>query len=978
MPLKTIDQNPSVSDEVLFDIVTTNTDGTLMTPYKVNSITIYFVERDYVGDTFSEFEISVQDTTTSFFYKDAVPIKIFGDEDYPAWIGTDVADAFIDLVSTGHFSLEWNPEGQREGDYLICWTWTTVPSGDTLSTLIHFYLSGAASSPAIPSHQTPPDKYATLAERYTPSVFKRMLAGADITPDIINRTNLGIADGFTLLENLAIQIADLQDSNVINEAFLPYLSAFFGWRLKTQDSTLWRRQIKQAIPLYKQKGTITGLKNALAECAIGFKKLTMYWQVVSKYTWQDGWLIDVATIMTQPPFVRLSKMPLLPVDVNYHLYYRAANTASYTELSIGYVTFDIHSVTPETCEYNPDTIVNMVWHGPFALQPGDYLRLVYRIASVSNQTIETYIQALPLADQRDEISVTIPVKNWNVRLIAEDDAMFDSVCPSRHPFEPDVVFGKIRTEFPYSENIFNMHEYNGQKEDSTDPCDIDSSFYDTCSCCRSSKFSVDVDIEDLSSDRISEAEEVIREFVPFHAVLHSINYTGLIDELIIEPIEEIECLMNFDFTEDIVFSQFDFNRVVIDGKSDSLTLKRDMLANATAVASDSDGVGSNESVILYVPGYKFNNYGIATNNLLEILSGADTGNYTVLKNGTDTLDVVTGSPDTIAFPLDTGAIPFRLSNIQYSETGTSIFQDNLNIFVDAEIDFTLYPITNDSAWSIQVLSGPHTGTYPITFVNSDGSLFLSGWTGSSASSLSYRLNSPSAIIFSNNTGQLTLTLRGRVETQLIAESYDVSVQDYVLYSGTQYKIIDIGVPTSIDKFYITGWSGGNVVGTANIEILRRVADTVGFLDYRGMILTTTTNYETTLAVTDASNESPPTLDDNNFIENYVVLIDTTYYQVSDMDNNDIYLTGPPIAWGVAGTTGVSYTIVHFDKLPFTNQDGTFYTSIDRRGEGSLIETSEPMSMGFRVNLLNKINDGKKMDETISTSEELWCEVEYRK
>jgi Phage tail protein (Tail_P2_I) len=978
--LKTISQNPQVGDIISFDIITTDVNGNLITPYQVNSVTIYFVERDYVSDNFSEFEVGIGSTTSSFFYRDAIPVKVFGDDDYPAWIESDVADAFITLETTGNFNLDWDTSEQREGDYFICWTWMPVPSADTISNLLYFYLNAPATSPAIPPHQTPPDKYATLMERYTPALFKRTLANSDVTPDVINRTNLGIADGFTFIENFTDQIVDLQDANVINEAFLPYLSAYFGWSLKTQDPTLWRRQIKEAIPLYKQKGTIVGLQKALAACGVFFKKLTMYWQVVSQVTWQDGWLVTEEVANEETPTFQLSMMPLLPVDLNYHLYYRAEGTSTYTELSMSDIAFEINTVSDTPCEYNGNPSYFIQWQQAFTLNPGDYLRLVYKVSPVVNQTVETYIQTLPLADQRDETTVTFPVKNWNVRLIAHDDSLFDTICPSRFPFEPDVVFGQVRTEFAYSENIYNMDTYNGSPRDSTDPCDIDTSFYDTCSCCRSSNFSIDVDIEGLSNSRITETDSIISEFVPFHAILQSINYTGVINDLIIEPREELECLINAELKEHVAFTQFDFNRVIIDGNSDASTLKRDMLASATTVAVGDDGIGSNEAVTLYVPGYKFNNYGIATNNLLEILSGPNTGTYTVLKNHTPYLDVVEGSPDTIAFPLDTGAIYFRLSNIQYSEVGSTILQSNVVSFSDPEINFALYPISNDGSWSIQILSGPYTGTYPISFINSDGTLTISGWTGSNVSSLSYQLNSPIVAILNGTTGQVVVTLRGLLQVDLIAETYDISIQDYVLYEGNQYQIISIGAPTSTYNVYISGWNSGNVVGMAQIQILKRIVNTTGYLGYRGLVLTTSTNYETYFGITNASNESTPLLDDNNFMQNYVILIGTTYYQISNIDDYNIYLAGPPIAWGLAGTPDVSYTLIHFEKLPVVNQDNTFFNFIDRRGEGSLFvsppETGSDYSTSFRVGMLNSINTGGRFD-LVSNSEEIWCNIEVR-
>ncbi|MFZ8474665.1 phage tail protein, partial [Staphylococcus aureus] len=91
------------------------------------------------------------------------------------------------------------------------------------------------------------------------------ISDGDVTPDVLNRFNNSVAASFTDLENKANQILGLQDANALHEALLPYLSNLFNWKLKTGDPNLWRRQIKQAVPLYKQKGTYKALKEAMAE-----------------------------------------------------------------------------------------------------------------------------------------------------------------------------------------------------------------------------------------------------------------------------------------------------------------------------------------------------------------------------------------------------------------------------------------------------------------------------------------------------------------------------------------------------------------------------------------------------------------------------------------------------------------------------------------------------------------------------------------
>ena len=140
-------------------------------------------------------------------------------------------------------------------------------------------------------------------------------------------------------------------------------------------------------------------------------------------------------------------------------------------------------------------------------------------------------------DKRDERDQQYPPKNWNTRVLEEDDPLFDIIIPIRHPTKDAIIWGKVRTEFPYSENIYNMEEYNGSTRDSYDPCHIDKNFIDTCKDCQSSTFSIDVEIEELSEDRIVECKQIIEEFVPFHSLVNTVNFVGSRNEFVKSPLE---------------------------------------------------------------------------------------------------------------------------------------------------------------------------------------------------------------------------------------------------------------------------------------------------------------------------------------------------------------------------------------------------------------------------------------------------------
>lgn len=917
MSLKTPDQ-ATIADTVLFDLLTTDLNGNLVDPYEVNRVTILFVERDYSAKQYLSSDEYVGTENTQFIYKDAVPIKIFGDDDFPAWLSTDTADALISRVSVGHFQLQWTPELARAGDYFLCYSWTVYPAGDTYIQTFYFKLTEDKNPPSPPSHLTPPKKYEILLERYLPEMFKMYLGSSDLTPNVLERLNKAVAMGFTDLEDLGNQLLDTNDANIIKNIFLPYMANFFRWKLRSQDTVLWRRQCRRAIPMYKRKGTLGGLQEALSSSGIKFKKLTHYWQVVSPATWQEGFVYnDNCTF-------QLAKNALLPIDLNFDVSYRKQNTFDYVDVLSSSYTFTNHSDANDNCPPDTDDYTTLTLADDICglLDVGDIVKVIYKVAVPVNQTLETYIQSLPLADNRDEVLVTYPVKNWNIRLISEDDVLFDSICPQQHPFQYPVIWGKVRNEFPYGENIYNMDEYNSSIRDSEDPCSIDASFYDTCSCCRSSKVSIDVEIEELSDDRVTETEEIINDFLPFHSPLQSINYVGFRDELILSPIEEIECLIRYVIDDNVITSQFNFNRDIEDGKSYVGELERDELATFSTVASGTDGFGVNLNVFMYSYGYNFSVMGIGPNNILEILSGSNIGNYSLTPQG-NVLGLSSPSPS---------GFVYRLSNIAFSES-VNVFQDNIVNFTSQEA-FEILPIPDDGTWLLRINSGPYVGSYPILSISPEKLLKLSGWTNSAAVSLNYSIIAPGNInVLSGSSGVINVRNVGRLETSMIEGEYGVGHGDYVSIGGVQYQIISVGG----NDFYIDGWVGGNV-NVSYFALKRLVDNGYGFVNFKGMKLTTTANYESVLGIQNGVNAVASPVEGSDFKENYLVLIGSQYFRLANIDGQNMYISGPVLSWGLSGTSNISYSLIHFDKVPVVTQDGTHFDFIDRRGEESLTIT----------------------------------------
>lgn len=1044
--IKKIDENPVISDQVIFDILTPfpNVGNSVdecynANPYKVDNVTIYFLERNFVSTNFGEYNAVLYDedikkqldeakaeacaTTPTqeqldkiinlnnelqktvkvnkVYYKDAIPVATFGTSDFPAWLSTDIDNALItnvpldeeDNVQYGHFELEWDTTGQREGDYFICWTYSPYPAGDTITKHDYFGLLGNTKiTTTIPTHVTNPKKYETLFERYLPELYKMKMSETDLTPEVLHEYNAASAKLFTFLEDFVNQIIDLLDANVVPESILPLLASGFGLKLRSNDSTLWRRQIKNAIPLFKQKGTYNGLKTALAQAGIELKKLTQLWQIISNYTWQEAFYV---TSDAQTEFT-LSKMAILPLDVlNTEVYFRGVNDTEWTQLTSDYIDFG--TITDLGCDGQR---TQLIWLGgdlsinPIILNVGDWIRVVYKINEVPNpvqQTIEDYIRTLSLADQRDERDQIYPLKNWNVRVLEEDDPLFGLIITDKHPFHDPVIFGKVRTEFAYSENVYNMEEYNGSTRDSTDPCDIDRTFIDPCKLCLGSKFNLDLDIEQLSDDRIKEVQEIINDYSPFHAVLHSINLNGLVDEVMQPQIEEITALVNVEYEEYMITNgEMIFNRSM----SGYAQFRRDALATMSTPVVSASGTAYNTIISLFSPDTELVYIDSdPTLTLLEVMSpSVNAGTYQVQKSSLHYAELVPPFPTE---PLNETSFTFRLSMERIQKALSNIYQDNLKTFNDDVINLGQYSIKsqwdvdNDPSytggvWQIQI----GINTYDILNILPNGRLELYDPTNLlpniNTTGLTYSLlDDSAATIASSLTGNLFISARARVEmtgTILVRGASAVvddlrnviEANDYAKIGLSQYQIIGF-VPNQTHQFYIDDYTGGSSVGTSVIVYRRIVSSGIGNFGYSGLKLTTIVNHETGLDIQNGANPPLVPVEDNKFKENFLVLIGTKYYAISEIDGTDIMLSGPMQTWTTLGTA-VVYDIKKFTKISAVvpdrdspPMDGYEFDFIDRRGNDVIeknIEIVSPMLMASTLNNNDQFMDSVQQRESI--------------
>ena len=222
--------------------------------------------------------------TEPIYFNEAMPVYFIGDEKIPAW--TKENPGTLKNISPGHFEFVWTPIRQREGDYIITWSYRFEASGELKTNNMHFCLAAQPSDKVLsPRHRAEQNKYKTLLDQYLPTPYKMPISENDLTPYVIEKLHFAIEGGFTLLDNLATQLVVAIDANYTQQSLLPLLAAFFGLRLRSNDTNSWRQQNKQAVPLYKTKGTLSALKEALNQAGIKLNKITKLWQVVSPYTW---------------------------------------------------------------------------------------------------------------------------------------------------------------------------------------------------------------------------------------------------------------------------------------------------------------------------------------------------------------------------------------------------------------------------------------------------------------------------------------------------------------------------------------------------------------------------------------------------------------------------------------------------------------------------------------------------------------------
>lgn len=996
--IKAYDDNPKVNDQVEFILYTPdNNNCFLSNPYAFIDITIYYINRDFANQNLNSYDtvesqknletryytlnniacenptteniIAAQDAKSefinsqirnTFYYKNTSIVFYQGSATNPLWLADN--SVYLPIVIPdpnlqfpyGRFKFIWNSEGVREGDYFICYKWKPNISGDTLSAHLKFYLeSDINSTTSNPTHRTPPNKYYDLLNLYLPEMYKQTYTAEDKGPSVLDKLNKSVGKGFTAVENLANQIIDLYDSNVIQEQLLPYLAGNFNLVLRNTDPTRWRKQVGNAIPLYKKKGTYAGLEEALNLAGITIIDYSQLWQVGTEYTYTESFAYTGEVLW------ELEKVSL-PVNDNFFILEIENNTTSYAVIALSNI--EINSGGGKSY---------LKWLGK-ELEAGDRIKITYQIKEFSNETqiqIHNYILSLPLADTRDDRTFVYPKKDWNTRLIDQKDPFFDTIINVKNPFYDPVKFGKIRTEFPYSEQAYNMDEYNGSLRDSYDPKDIDKNFIEPCRNTISSYYNIDLLIQDLSNTRLIESQEIISQFTPFHAILHTLRFSGYYDDIIVPAVESIQCLLQYNGSDFTISGNANpiFTRNMVGGLTYNAVL-RNVLASQSLQNSGTI-TAYNDEIILYSNIYNLDTLGLAdgiNNNMLEILSPhPNAGIYSIDNPTSQMAKVVSGSPTEL---LNTSDFTFRLSNIIFSSSLFNIFQDNIYKLTDTNETYAYYPIKTiwdvqngyaDNSWKIYLNS---TGQYYDILNLFDNVLTLEN-NGSLPNSndfdIGYKLvNENNNIIFESTLGQYSVTDRARIEVSPSLGYTNIKAlldqNNYFYYdtAAEHFKVIGYDDNNGL-IFYISDWIYGDM-SSVNGKLLKRLLfETTGSFNYNGMKLLKPIGWPAFTSISD-----PSALENSTFIENYLFDYAGSKYALSKEEtvggNTYVYILGKLNGFGTQsyGGTSISYNLYRYVKTSEIIM-GNSFDFIDRSGQQAITNTISSMSMAMVDQLAEK-------------------------
>jgi hypothetical protein len=234
-------------------------------------------------------------------------------------------------------------------------------------------------------------------------------------------------------------------------------------------------------------------------------------------------------------------------------------------------------------------------------------------------------------------------------------------------------------------------------------------------------------------------------------------------------------------------------------------------------------------------------------------------------------------------------------------------------------------------------------------------------------------------ISTSTTGDLEIERRGRVDLNDSNIHVDdlISENTYLNYNSVEYP-----VSGAVDnEFYIVGYTGGNATGRT-VEVRKLLTNNqVGYFNYSGMELLTSTNYEASLGILNGDN--PPSTDPNDITdnsqwkENFLVQIGDDYYRITEFRGTRITLDGNPQDWGTlaAGGTLVQFSILHFVEQQVETEFVVF-DQLDRSGKDPVIrEIYDSVEQDVAVVALQA--PGVEMADVTVNDEEITFEIQWK-
>ena len=119
-----------------------------------------------------------------------------------------------------------------------------------------------------------------------------------------------------------------------------------------------------------------------------------------------------------------------------------------------------------------------------------------------------------------------------------------------------------------------------------------------------------------------------------------------------------------------------------------------------------------------------------------------------------------------------------------------------------------------------------------------------------------------------------------------------------------------------------------------------------------------------------------------FKQNYLILNNSEYYIIQDIDANMVTLSGPPQDWTIAGTSDV-FTVYRFDKKDLQVDSramnpkvpGFNFVAIDREGNDIISRIEEDVTPLLMQSNLN--NDNSDFKDVVNTKEKISFKIEYK-